>query len=152
MEKKVLIWLKLKKKNKVAYFTFYNQLYKEAVKRKIEFKVEKGILIYLLKNEQYPRTVFGVCFEKLITLLLIYNQLNDFDLKFEKNNIKEIIEISYLKEKNIYSNIIFNNIDKEKPILLTQFNYFGKFYDLLIIIKHNNLFYSNFIQIGVDKT
>ena len=139
-------------KNKVAYFTFYNQLYKEALKRKIAFKVEKGMLTRLLGDEQYPRTVFGVCFEKLITLLLRYNQINDFDLKFEKSNIKEVIEISNFKEKNIINKSIFKNIDKEKPILITQFNYFGKFYDLLIIIKHKDLFYSNFIQIGVDKT
>ena len=83
--------------------------------------------------------------------MLKYNQLNDFDLKFDKNNIKEVNEISNFKEKNINYNSLFNNINKEKPILITQFNYFGKFYDLLIIIKHNDNFYSNFIQIGVDK-
>ena len=43
-----------------------------------------------------------------------------------------------LKKKNIDYALLFNNIDKEKPILITQFNYFGKFYDLLIILKHNN--------------
>ena len=46
-------------KNKGIHFIFYNQLYKETIKRKIEFGAEKGILILLLKEDQYPRTVFG---------------------------------------------------------------------------------------------
>ena len=37
--------------NKAASFIFYNQLYKEAIKRQIEFGVERGILTYLLENE-----------------------------------------------------------------------------------------------------
>ena len=139
-------------KNKGVYFVFYNKLYKEVIRRKIEVRVEKGILIRLLKEKEYPRTVFGVCFEKLITLLLKNNQLTYLNLKFDKNNIKEVEEISNFKEENNNYKSIFNNMDKEKPILITQINYFGKFYDLLIIIKHNNLFYSNFIQISVDKT
>ena len=138
-------------KNKATHFTFYNQIFKEAVKKKIEFQVENGILTLLLKNQQLPRTIFGVCFEKMITLLLKYNQINNFNLKFQETNIKEVEEISDFKENNINYNSIFQDIDKDKPILITQKNYFGKFYDLLIIIRYNNIVYSNFIQIGLDK-
>ena len=152
-DEKAIDEFKLEEENdKTVNFSFYNQLYKEAIKRQIEFRVNKGILNNLLKTEQYPRTVFGKCFEKLIILLLKNNQLNDFDLKFDKNNIKEVNEISNFKEKNFDYVSLFNNMDKEKPILITQFNYSGKFYDLLIIKKHNNNFSSNFIKIGADKT
>ena len=87
----------------------------------------------------------------MITLLLKYNQINNFNLKFQEKNIKEVEEISDFKENNINYNSIFQDIDKDKPILITQKNYFGKFYDLLIIIRYNNIVYSNFIQIGLDK-
>ena len=102
-----------------------------------------------MKND-YPKTFLGICFEKLIILLLMYNKLNIENLIFKKNSIKEIKEITMLKEEN-YIGQKFNNEEINTPILIIQENCFGTLYDLVIITKHNNLYYSDFIQIGVDK-
>ena len=66
----------------------------------IGFEIDKGTLKKLLKRNYYPRTFLGICFEKLIILLLMHNKLNFHNLKFKKNNIKEIKKISKLKENN----------------------------------------------------
>ena len=132
-------------------FSFFNEIFKISIKNKIEDKVEHGALIYLLRSKNYPRTVFGVCFEKLIILLLKNNQLNLNNLNFEKKNIKEISEIVQFKEKGINFDSIFKDVNKDKPILLIQKNFFGALYDLIIIIKYNDLLYCNLLKIGVDK-
>ena len=131
-------------------FKFYNDLFKKYFKNKIAIEIEKNTLTKLLMKNDYPRTFFGICFEKLITLLLMHNKLNIENLKFEKNSIKEIKEINMLKEEN-YEGQKFNNEKINTPILIIQENFFGPLYDLVIITKHNNLYYSDFIQIGVDK-
>ena len=139
------------KNKKGLYFKFYNNMFKKCLRYKIEYEVEKGTLTRLLKKNEYPHTFLGDCFEKLITLLLMHNKLNINNLQFNKGNIKEIKEIAKLKE-NPYSGPKFEVENKDEPILLIQENFFGPFYDLLIITKHNNKYYSDFIQIGVDKT
>jgi len=126
-------------------------MFKKCLRYKIRYEVEKGSLTRLLKQNDYPRTFLGVCFEKLITLLLMHNKLYIYNLEFSKGNIKEIKEIAKLKE-NPYSGPKFEVENKEKPILLIQENFFGPLYNLLIITKHNNKYYSDFIQIGVDKS
>ena len=137
-------------KNEMS-FNFYNDSLKACIKNIIGFEIEKGTLTRLLKSNNYPRTFFGICFEKLITLLLKHNKLNLLNLKFHKNNIIEIPEIAQLKKIN-YSGPIFNLTNKDEPILVIQENFFGPLYDLLIITKRNNKYYSDFVQIGVDKT
>ena len=131
-------------------FKFYSNLFKKCFKNKIAVEIEKDTLTKLLMKNDYPRTFFGICFEKLITLLLMHNKLNVENLIFKKNSIKEIKEIAMLKEKN-YTGPKFNNEEINTPILIIQENFFGPLYDLVIITKHNNLYYSDFIQIGVDK-
>ena len=71
-------------------------------------------------------------------------------MEFDKNNIVEISEISILKE-DPYSGKTFK-INKDQSILVLQENFFGPLYDLLIITKRNNKYFSDFIQIGVDKS
>ena len=131
-------------------FKFYSNLFKKSFKNKIAVEIEKDTLTKLLMKNDYPKTFFGICFEKLITLLLMHNKLNIENLKFTKNSIKEIKEIAMLKERN-YSGPKFNFEEINTPILIYQENFFGPLYDLVIITKHNNLYYSDFIQIGVDK-
>jgi hypothetical protein len=132
-------------------FNFYDNTFKQCFRNIVGFEIEKGTLTNLLKRNDYPRTFLGVCFEKLITLLLIHNKMNLRNLIFKKNNIKEISEIAKLKEE-YYSGPKFEDINKDEPILLVQENFFGPLYHLLIITKINNFYYSDFIQIGVDRT
>ena len=73
------------------------------------------------------------------------------NLNFEKKNIKEISEIVQFKEKGINFDSIFKDVNKDKPILLIQKNFFGALYDLIIIIKYNDLLYCNLLKIGIDK-
>ena len=145
-----LEFFEITKNKEGLYFKFYNNMFKKCLRYKIEYEVEYGTLTRLLKRNDYPRTFLGVCFEKLITLLLMHNKLNINNLKFNKGNIKEIKEITKLKESP-YSGPKFKVENKDGPILLIQENFFGPLYDLLIITKYNNQYYSDFIQIGVDK-
>jgi len=146
-----LEFFEITKQDEGLHFKFYNNMFKKCLRLKIGYEIEKGALTRLLKENNYPRTFLGVCFEKLITLLLMHNKLNIINLEFTKGNIKEIKEIAKLKE-NQYSGPKFEVENKDNPILLIQENFFGPLYDLLIITKHNNKYYSDFIQIGVDKT
>ena len=145
--------IKIKKEKEVHYisFNFYNTSFKKTFRNIIGFEIEKGTLTKLLERDDYPRTFLGICFEKLVTLLLMHNKLNLHNLKFNKNNIKEINKISKLKEDN-YDGPIFNDVNVDEPILLIQEDFFGPLYDLLIITKRNKNYYSDFVQIGVDKT
>ena len=132
-------------------FSFYDDSFKKCFKNIIGCEIERDTLTNLLKRNDYPKTFLGVCFEKLITLLLMYNKLNLDNLTFKKSNILEISEIVKLKEEN-YSGKIFTKYEKNEPILVVQENFFGPLYDLLIITKNDNYYYSDFIQIGADKT
>ena len=131
-------------------FKFYSNLFKKCFKNKIVAEIEKDTLTKSLMKNDYPRTFFGICFEKLITLLLMYNKLEIENLIFKKNSIKKIKEIAMLKEEQ-YTGPKYNNEEINTPILIIQENFFGSLYNLVIITKHNNLYYSDFIQIGVDK-
>ena len=144
-------YFKIEEKQGNIKFIFYNNLFKKSIKTKIGFEVEKGTLTHLLEHEGYPRTFSGVCFEKIITLLLKHNKLNIDNLKFNKDNVKEIEKISMLKEKS-YSGQRYIIEENDEPLLILQENFYGPLYDLVIITKHEGYYYSDFIQIGVDKT
>ena len=146
-----IIKIKKVEQDELISFKFYNTSFKKCFKNIIGFEIDKGTLTKLLQREDYPRTFLGICFEKLITLLLMHNKLNLHNLKFIKNNIKEIKKISQLKEEN-YDGPVFSDVNVNEPILLVQEDFFGPLYDLLIITKRNNNYYSDFVQIGVDKT
>ena len=145
-----LEYFEIEKKGNDLNFNFYSNFFKKCFKNKIAVEIEKNTLTNLLKKNEYPRTFFGICFEKLITLLLMHNKLNIKNLIFNKNSIKEIKEIAKLKEKD-YIGEVFDEEEIETPILIIQENFFGPLYDLVIITKHDNDYYSDFIQIGVDK-
>jgi len=44
------------------------------------------------------------------------------------------------------------NINIEEPIIIKQYNFSGKYYDLLLILTKSNKKYAIFIQIGLNKT
>ena len=146
-----LEYFEIKKSNDDLTFKFYDKSFKKCFRNIMGIEIEKGALTNLIRRNDYPRTFFGICFEKLITLLLMYNKLNLRNLNFKKGNIKEISEIAKLKE-DYYSGPVFEDIDKDNPILVVQENFFGPLYDLLIITKRNDFYYSDFIQIGADKS
>ena len=81
----------------------------------------------------------------------MHNKLNINNLNFEKNNIIEIDEIAQLKE-DPYNGKKFDFSNNNEDLLIVQKNFFGPNYDLLIIKKGNAGYYSDFIQIGLDKT
>ena len=145
-----LEYFEIEKERNDLNFKFYSSFFKKCFKNKIAVEIEKNTLTNLLKNNEYPMTFFGICFEKLITLLLMHNKLNIKNLIFDKNSIKEIKEIAQLKEKD-YTGEVFDKEEIETPILIIQENFFGSLYNLVIITKHDNDYYSDFIQIGVDK-
>ena len=45
-------------------FKFYSNLFKKCFKNKIDVEIEKDTLTKLLMKNDYPRTFFGICFEK----------------------------------------------------------------------------------------
>ena len=138
------------KDDKSLNFVFFHSVYQKSIKNKIGFEVKNGTLTKLLKEEGFPSTFLGICFEKIITLLLMYNKLKIGNLFFEEKNIKEIKEINILKDDN-YNGPIFKIENKDKPILLLQENFYRPNYEIIILSKHNNKQCANFVQIGVDK-
>ena len=132
-------------------FKFFSPIYKRAIRRKIGIKVELGALNILLRDKTFPRTGYGIIFEKIITLLLSHNRINLLNLQFTKNNKKEIENISDLEMKH-YQNPELKVENNNQAILITQSNYRGQNYDLLILSKIEGIHYSDFVQIGVNKT
>lgn len=143
--------IKINKDNNELSFSFFHPAFQKSIKKKIELEVKCGTLTRLLRDKDFPRTFFGICFEKKITLLLMNNKFNLNNLIFDEKNIKEIDKITDLKESN-YKGPLFDLENKEEPILLLQKNFFGPNYYLLILSRIlNNEIYANFVQIGEDK-
>ena len=131
-------------------FQFHNEIFKSAIKKKIRVKIEETQLQYFLKELNYSRITFGIFEEKLLALFLSFNKLGIQNLNFEENNRLEVKEINQLKNsKFLCAN---NKFNVYSPVIITQENYFGPNYDLLILIPSiNTSFEANFIQIGTDK-
>lgn len=132
-------------------FSLASQIFEEALNSVISFKLQENSLTYLMNKKYFPRTVYGVAEELLIILLLKYNKFDIPSLDFKGKNFLEVEEINDLKVNE-------KNKDKKKIILkenecylITQKNYNGENYDILIIQKIHNLVKAIFIQIGVDK-
>ena len=68
----------------------------------------------------------------MLTLFLSYNKLDLKDLVFQEENKLEVNEI--FKFKYFQYDKTTKNFDQSKPIIITQENYLGKNYDLLILI------------------
>lgn len=125
-----------------------NEVFEEAIKQQISFKVERGLYDKILFDKNFPRTTFGVAEEFLIILLFKYNKFNLLNLHITKENIIEVEKIALIKDMFPAP----KTINKFSSILVHQKDFKGEFYDLIII--HVNRKYSTaiFIQIGTDKS
>ena len=148
-------YLVYKKNNdKTISFKYCNDIFKLAAKKSIEFSIKSDNFRNIIKEscEEKNRILYGIYEEKLLTLFFVFNKLGLKDLNFKEDNIFEVEEIYKFKDSSY--NKIQKNFDKKMPIIITQKNYQGKNYDLLILIPNtiSNSYKAYFIQIGVDKT
>ena len=137
--------------NKVS-FKFHNKIFKNIIKKKIEFSIQADNFIYILKNFYKNRIAFGIFEEKLLILLLSYNKLDLENLQIREENRLEVFEIYQFKE-SIYEQTNKAFI-KNEPIIINQEYYLGQNYDLLILIPipSINSYKAIFIQIGTNKS
>ena len=137
--------------NKVS-FKFHNKIFKNIIKKKIEFSMQADNFIYILKNFYKNRIAFGIFEEKLLILLLSYNKLDLENLQIREENRLEVFEIYQFKE-SIYEQTNKAFI-KNEPIIINQEYYLGQNYDLLILIPipSINSYKAIFIQIGTNKS
>ena len=138
--------------NNFISFKFHNEIFKCAAKKSIEFSIQNDHFTYILKGFDNNRITFGIFEEKILTLYLSYSKLSLEDLFFEKNNRLEVDEI-FQFQNNIY-NRTQKKFNSKKPIIITQENYMGQYYDLLILTPNIsfNSYKAFFIQIGTNKT
>ena len=131
-------------------FQFHNEIFKSSIKRKIRTEIEQNNLDYFIKELKYSQTTHAIFEEKLLTIFFSFNKLGIQNLCFKEENRLEIKEINQLKEsKFLRTN---NKLDLFSPVIITQENYLGPYYDLLILIPYINMSFSAyFIQIGTDK-
>ena len=113
----------IKKEGKIS-FEISNLIFKNALKKSIEYDIEYNSIENLLKSNDKERTQIGIYEEKLLTLLLKFNKLNLINLQFINENRLEVNEIYEFIDSKFDK---FNgNIQKNKPIIITQTNYKGK--------------------------
>jgi hypothetical protein len=122
------------------------------VKKCIEYLIQENNFKYILKNLDNNRITYCIFEEKLLILLLSCNKMNLIDLEFKEENKLEVEEI--FQFKNNAFDKTDSPIDKNESIIITQENYLGQNYDLLILIpiKSLNSYKAYLIQIGTNKT
>ena len=131
-------------------FQFHNEIFKSSVKKKIRTEIEINHLDYFLKELNYSSITFGIFEEKLLTLFFSFNKLEILNLHFEEENRVEVKDTNDLKESKFLSTN--NKFNLFSPVIITQENYLGTNYDLLILIPSiNESFEAYFIQIGTNK-
>ena len=133
-------------------FKFHNEISKSAIKIRIEDSIKADAYKYLLNDSNRDAITYGIFEEKLLILIFSYNKLKLIDLFFYEENKFEIEEIN--KFKDSFFEKTEQNYKKRKPILITQKNFLGKNYDLLILIPtlNENTYKAYLIQIGKNKT
>ena len=133
-------------------FKFHNEIFKSAIKKSIEVSIKEDAYKYLLNESNKDAITYGIFEEKLLILIISYNKLGLNDLIFCDENKFEIEEINKFRDscfKKTKQKYI-----KMKPILITQMNFLGQNYDLLILIPNSteNYYIAYLIQIGKNKT
>jgi hypothetical protein len=133
--------------NILLNFSFNTEIYKIVFNStingllKIECLKTKTIIF---NGENHVKN--GIDFEDLI-IEQLWN--NSFDFLFFPDNNKLIVEEIFNLKYN--KNEIRNDLNIEKPIIIRQKLFKGKYYDLLLILNINNKIYAIFIQIGLSK-
>lgn len=145
-------YLYLKIDDNYVTFNFHNQLFRKAIKKKIIIDIKQTSLEFLFKEVENDQIINGIFEEKLFILLISYNKLNLEDFKVNENNLLEVNELANLKNSS------YNKTNKEieigNPIIITQENFKGQFYDLLILsgkIEDSKAYTAFLIQIGINK-
>ena len=138
--------------NNIVSFKFHNEIFKSASKKSIEFSIQSDNFKNILQSFGNDRIIQGIFEEKILILYLSYNKLDLKDLYFKEENRLEVEEIYKFQFNNFDKTN--KSFDKNKPIIITQENYLGKNYDLLILIPMNDKsgYKAYFIQIGTNKT
>ncbi len=143
-------YLNISKENELIKFNIISDVYTKALNEKIEFNIKKDTLKFIMKKNFFPRTGYGIAEELLIILLLKYNKFNVQNMNFKEKNFIEIEEINKIKN---FMHINYSyHLNNNENLLITQKNYYGQNYDLLIIQKIDNKINAIFVQIGLDKT
>ena len=134
--------------NKIS-IKFHNNIYKLAVKKRISSSIKDTTLNDFMKNWN-NRIIKGIFEEKLLTLFISYNKLGIQNLIFSEENRLEIYEIYKLKD-NCYKKTN-QTLQFDNPIIITQENYMGKNYDLLLLLPSQFGYIAYFIQIDLNKS
>ena len=141
------------KGNKYIKIDFILKIYKDMFNETIsgKLKIDNIKLSFNLdKYEGDRKGKDGTQFEDLIVEQLWNNQFQF--ITFPENNKIKVIEIyqiqNYTKENCEFEN---NKIEKDKPIIIRQTKFQGKYYDLLLIIPKSEKNFAIFIQIGLNK-
>lgn len=140
--------------DKSIKFEFFNQIFLKAIKKSINSEIKEKSLKFLLSEDNKDFLINGIFEEKLLNTLISYNKLNLKNMNTPENNLLEIKKICEFKYKNIEKTK--KNIETHSPIIITQENFRGEFYDLLALIpkKENEeyIYTAYLIQIGTNKT
>ena len=136
-----------KEYNKIS-IRFHNDIYKLTVKKRISTLISEITLKDFMENWK-DRIIQGIFEEKLLTLFISYNKLGLQNLIFCDENRIEIFEINKLKD-NCYKKTT-QALKFGKPIIITQENFMGKNYDLLLLLPSQFGYIAYFIQIGLNK-
>jgi len=137
--------------DKYIKFDFILKIYKEIFNETIrgKLKIENIKLSFNLnKYEEENKGKDGIQFEDIIVEQLWNNNFKF--ITFPENNkikVREIYQIQYYKKENYK----IEKIEKDKPIIIRQTKFQGKYYDLLLIMPSNGKYYAIFIQIGLNK-
>ena len=138
--------------NNKVYFTIQNEIIRIAFKKTIDLEVKEKAIRELINSPNTARTEIGVYNEKLLTIILKVNKVGLNNLNFNEDNILEVEELydfRYCRYEKYFENIVPN-----EPIIITQRNFYGKNFDLLILMPVKNTFDTYdaiFIQIGLNK-
>lgn len=146
-------------------FNYFNPIFLNAVKLTLKPELKEKSLNYLLSEDNKDVLVNAIYEEKLLSTLISYNKLDLKNMNTSDNNLLEVNKIFELKEKTIKKTN--NIINQTEPIIITQENYRGENYDLLVLIpnkeekdineiknenKNKKYYYTAYlIQIGTNK-
>ena len=144
-----------KREDNSITFIFHNPLFKKAIKKTINNLIKEKSYNFLLKEGDEKELLKAIFEEKLLTSLISYNKLNLENWKVNEKNLLEVDKIAdfkysaYPKTKN--------KLENGLPIVITQKEFTGEHYDLLILFpskSYNDIIYyiAYMVQIGLNKT
>jgi len=143
-----LVIEKRNENNKIEIkLSFKLEIYKEVFDESIKglLKIVNIKSTFILKNDEEYYNKDGIEFEDIIVEQL-WNNVLELENFSEKNKIK-VYDIYSIKSYNGER----YTIEKNKPIIIRQTKFSGKYYDLLLILGNEGERIGIFIQIGLSK-